>query len=58
MASVSSSTAEKPRGLNAVFDVIGGIFKPILSIIIAAGILQALRDVLLMTGAISRVSSS
>ena len=48
----------KPSGLNKIFDIIGGIFKPILIVIIGAGVLQALRDVLLMVGAISRVSSS
>ncbi|NLJ64030.1 MAG: PTS transporter subunit EIIC [Christensenellaceae bacterium] len=41
-----------------VFDMIGGIFKPILIVIIGAGVLQALRDILLQIGAISRVSSS
>lgn len=54
----NSVTSEKSKGFSSVFDIIGGIFKPILSIIIAAGILQALRDVLLMAGVISRVSSS
>ena len=44
--------------LSRIFDVLGGIFKPVLSIIIAAGILQAARDILLMVGAIDRVSSS
>lgn len=58
MSRVNGSTLEKKQGLNTVFEIIGGIFKPILSIIIAAGILQALRDILLMTGLISRVSSS
>ena len=48
----------KPSGLNKIFDIIGGIFKPILIVIIGAGVLQAFRDVLLMVGAISRVSSS
>ncbi len=41
-----------------VFDMIGGIFKPILIVIIGAGVLQAVRDILLQVGAISRVSSS
>ncbi len=41
-----------------VFDMIGGIFKPILIVIIGAGVLQALRDILVQVGAISRVSSS
>ncbi len=44
--------------LSKIFDIIGDIFKPILVAIIGAGILQALRDILLMTGAIDRVSSS
>lgn len=41
-----------------IFDIIGGIFKPILTIIIGAGVLQALRDVLVQSGAISTVSST
>ncbi|HHW92917.1 MAG TPA: PTS transporter subunit EIIC [Clostridiaceae bacterium] len=41
-----------------VFDMIGGIFKPILIVIVGAGVLQTLRDILVQTGAISKVSSS
>lgn len=48
----------KANSLNKVFDIIGGIFKPILIVIIGAGILQALRDVLLMLVVIDKVSSS
>ncbi|MDI9497849.1 MAG: PTS transporter subunit EIIC [Bacillota bacterium] len=48
----------KTNPLNMVFDIIGGIFKPILIIIIGGGVLQALRDVLLMLGVIGKVSSS
>ena len=40
-----------------VFDMIGGIFKPILIVIIGAGVLQALRDILVQVGAISRAVS-
>ncbi len=61
MTAAKEKKAEKSRlslGLSKLFDTIGGIFKPILIVIIGAGVLQALRDILLMSGAISRVSSS
>lgn len=61
MASVNDVKKNEAKGANLLsrlFDIIGGIFKPVLSIIIGAGILQAVRDILLMTGVISRVSSS
>lgn len=48
--------ASPPR--QGLFDIIGGIFKPILSIIIAAGMIQVARDILVMTGAFSENSSS
>ena len=54
-SSIATVETEKKPG---IFDIIGGIFKPILIVIIGAGVLQALRDILLQTGAISRVSSS
>lgn len=44
--------------LSRLFDILGGIFKPVLSIIIAAGILQAVRDVLLVLGVVEEVSST
>lgn len=47
---------KKPK--TSIFDIIGGIFKPILIVIIGAGVLQALRDILVQTGAIDKVSSS
>lgn len=56
--SSSSAAPEKKSVISTAFEIIGAIFKPVLSIIIGAGILQALRDVLVMTGAISKVSSS
>ena len=55
---LSSKDMLKEKKKFNVFDMIGGIFKPILIVIIGAGVLQALRDILLQTGAISRVSST
>lgn len=52
---MAATQKEKKMG---VFDIIGGIFKPILIVIIGAGVLQAVRDVLVQVGAISKVSSS
>ena len=54
----AAAPAKKSGIMNKIFDTIGGIFKPVLVVIIGAGLLQALRDVLLMTGAIGKVSSS
>jgi PTS system beta-glucosides-specific IIC component len=58
MSKVAKNQSNKSKFLHNIFDVLGSIFRPILSIIIGAGILQALRDILLATGAISQVSSS
>lgn len=59
MANIGVAAQERRQNpLSSIFDIIGGIFKPVLSIIVGAGILQALRDILLMTGAITRTSSS
>ncbi len=44
--------------ISKLFEILGGIFKPILPIMIGGGLLQALRDILLMTGVIEQVSSS
>lgn len=55
---MANNSVENKSKLSGLFDIIGGIFKPVLVVIIGAGILQALRDILLLTGVISRVSSS
>ena len=44
--------------VSKLFSILGGIFRPILPLMIGAGLLQATRDILLLTGVISRVSSS
>lgn len=49
---------EKKSFIAKLFEILGGIFRPILPIMIGGGLLQALRDILLMTGAIEQVSSS
>lgn len=54
----SVEKARRGQALSKLFDTIGGIFKPILIVIIGAGVLQALRDILLMAGVIGKVSSS
>lgn len=56
-----TKTIEKNENKNIVsklFEILGGIFKPILPIMIGGGLLQAVRDILLMTGVIEEVSSS
>lgn len=57
-ANVSKKNTRITSVLSSFFDVLGGIFKPVLIAIIGAGILQALRDILLLTGVIEQVSSS
>jgi len=49
---------ENKSFISKLFEILGGIFRPILPIMIGGGLLQALRDILLMTGAIEQVSSS
>lgn len=58
MSKLPNDQGGKSKFPQNIFDILGSIFRPIISIIIGAGILQALRDILLTTGAISEVSSS
>lgn len=53
----AAAVKEKSKKTN-VFDIIGSIFKPILIVIIGAGVLQAVRDILVQLGAIDKISSS
>lgn len=53
-----TETAKKTNVISRLFETLGGIFKPILPIMIGGGLLQALRDILLMTNVIEEVSSS
>jgi len=53
-----TDTIKSKSFLAKLFEILGGIFKPILPIMIGGGLLQALRDILLMTGVIEQVSSS
>ncbi len=57
VAAKQPELVEEKKKFN-LFDIIGGIFKPILIVIIGGGVLQALRDILVQLGAIERVSSS
>ena len=50
-----TTTVEKKNLISKLFEILGGIFKPILPIMIGGGLLQALRDILLMTGVIEQV---
>lgn len=58
MSKLERNNVNKSKFPQNIFDVLGRIFGPVLPIIIGAGILQALRDILLTTGVIERVSSS
>lgn len=49
---------ENKSFISKLFEILGGIFRPILPIMIGGGLLQALRDILLMTGAIEQDVSS
>ncbi|HBN82955.1 MAG TPA: PTS beta-glucoside transporter subunit EIIBCA [Clostridiales bacterium] len=53
-----TKAVENKKFISRFFETLGQIFKPILPIMIGGGLLQALRDILLMTGAIEPVSSS
>ena len=53
-----TKATENKSFISKFFDTLGQIFKPILPIMIGGGLLQALRDILLMTGVIEKVSSS
>lgn len=57
--SVSKNIGNRMSNIfSGLFETLGGIFKPVLSIIIAAGILQAVKDILLVVGVIEEISSS
>lgn len=53
-----TKATENKSFISKFFDTLGQIFKHILPIMIGGGLLQALRDILLMTGVIEKVSSS
>ncbi|NMA64710.1 MAG: PTS transporter subunit EIIC [Clostridiaceae bacterium] len=53
-----TDTAENKNLISRLFEILGGIFRPILPIMIGGGLLQALRDILLMLEVIEPVSSS
>src|SRR5690554_6053928 len=58
MSRLENNQRTKSKFPQNIFDILGSIFGPIISIIIGAGILQALRDILLTLGVIEQVSSS
>jgi len=60
MAQAAAKTSSKRKNKKGpgIFDLIGNIFKPILALLIASGLIQALRDILVMTSVISPQTSS